>query len=72
MTIEELFQSGREVWPGSWSGNEGAVDGVLAALVLEAHVLIEGLLPAPPRRCWCARWRAPPGSTTPGSSSRPT
>ena len=42
MTIQELFQSGREALSRVVVGNEEAVDAVLAALVLESHVLIEG------------------------------
>ena len=42
MTIQELFQSGREALARVVVGNEEAVDAVLAALVLESHVLIEG------------------------------
>ena len=42
VTIQELFQSGREALARVVVGNEEAVDAVLAALVLESHVLIEG------------------------------
>ena len=42
MTIQELFQSGREALSRVVVGHEEAVDAVLAALVLESHVLIEG------------------------------
>jgi MoxR-like ATPase len=42
LTIEQLFQAGREALGRVVIGNDEAVDGVLAALVLESHVLIEG------------------------------
>ncbi|HEY0389323.1 MAG TPA: MoxR family ATPase [Gaiellales bacterium] len=42
MTIEELFARGREALGRVVVGNDEAVDAMLAALVLESHVLIEG------------------------------
>ena len=42
MTIEQFFQDGRDSLSRVVVGNEEAVDALLAALVLEAHVLIEG------------------------------
>jgi MoxR-like ATPase len=42
MSIHQLFEQGRDVLARVVVGNEEAVDAVLAALVLESHVLIEG------------------------------
>jgi MoxR-like ATPase len=42
VTIEELFARGREALGRVVVGNDEAVDAMLAALVLESHVLIEG------------------------------
>jgi MoxR-like ATPase len=42
VTIEELFERGREALGRVVVGNDEAVDAMLAALVLESHVLIEG------------------------------
>jgi MoxR-like ATPase len=42
VTIEELFGAGREALARVVVGQEEAVDALLAALVLESHVLIEG------------------------------
>jgi MoxR-like ATPase len=42
VTIERLFEQGREALGRVVVGNDEAVDAMLAALVLESHVLIEG------------------------------
>jgi MoxR-like ATPase len=42
VTIEELFARGREALGRVVVGNDEAVDAMLAALLLESHVLIEG------------------------------
>jgi len=42
VTIEELFERGREALGRVIVGNDEAIDAMLAALVLESHVLIEG------------------------------
>jgi len=42
VTIEQFFQAGRDALSRVVVGNEEAVDALLAALVLETHVLIEG------------------------------
>jgi MoxR-like ATPase len=40
--IAEFFERGREALGRVVVGNDEAIDGVLAALVLEGHVLLEG------------------------------
>ena len=42
MQVREFFEAGREALGRVVVGNEETVDGLLAALVLESHVLIEG------------------------------
>ncbi len=42
MRIAEFFERGREALGRVVVGNDEAIDGVLAALVLEGHVLLEG------------------------------
>ena len=42
MQVREFFEAGREALGRVVVGNEETVDGLLAALVLEGHVLIEG------------------------------
>ena len=42
MTIEQFFQRGRDALGRVIVGNDEAIDGALAALILESHVLIEG------------------------------
>jgi MoxR-like ATPase len=42
VTIERLFEQGREALGRVVVGNDEAIDAMLAALVLESHVLIEG------------------------------
>jgi MoxR-like ATPase len=42
VAIAEFFESGREALGRVVVGNEEAIDGLLAALVLEGHVLLEG------------------------------
>src|SRR5689334_7131794 len=42
VSIEQFFADGRDALSRVVVGNEEAVDALLAALVLEAHVLIEG------------------------------
>ncbi len=42
MRIAEFFEAGREALGRAVVGNEETIDGLLAALVLEGHVLLEG------------------------------
>jgi MoxR-like ATPase len=71
VAIADFFGRGREALHRVVVGNDETIDGLLTALVLEGHVLLEGP-PGTAKTLRRGRWHGSPASTSPVSSSRPT